>query len=139
MFIQYHADMHVRLTVTHIHGAPRSKESLARAEGRTGEIVTTYLEDLPMRRGILVATFTMDEGSRAPMHLFDVRCARVSQKGLLLVGIERQPADDGYLEFAQGWWMRPEERPKRVYVHRDRDPDRKDIEPIRKNLIDPKE
>lgn len=110
--------MYVRLVLTHFRGVPRPKRHIVRAEGLTGDLVTTYREDAHLRRTILVATFITDAlvDTRRPMELFDARCVLVSAAGILFAGLVREPVErGGYAEHAQGWWLRPEPQ----VTHRD--------------------
>lgn len=88
-----------------------------------GDVITSYQQDPFLRRTVLVATFsdTRSEIRERVMlpGLFDARCVLIVPEGMMLAGIERVQIDGVFVEYAQGWWLRPVEEETRSDAKRE--------------------
>jgi hypothetical protein len=58
---------------------------------------------------VRIAKLTRTEDARRPElipPLYDADVITLGRTGAVITGIERLPADEGVVEFAQSWWIR---------------------------------
>ena len=74
-----------------------------------GELQCFMVDDPHLRRTVRIAKLIRTEDARRPElipPLYDADVINLGRTGAVITGIERLPADDGVVEFAQSWWIR---------------------------------
>lgn len=103
--------MPVRFLVlrTRRHGRKLPERELQRQPPVEGELECFTLDDPHLRRMVRVAKLTRTSDARRPElipSLYDADVITLGRRGAVVTGIERLPASDGLVEFAQSWWVR---------------------------------
>ena len=94
---------------TRRHGRKLPDRELQRQEPVEGELQCFTVDDPHLRRPVRIAKLTRTEDARRPElipPLYDADVITLGRTGAVITGIERLPADDGVVEFAQSWWVR---------------------------------
>lgn len=94
---------------TRHHGRKVPDRELHRQQPTEGELECFMFDDPHLRRMVRVAKLTRTEDARRPElipSLYDADVITLGRTGAVITGIERIPAADGPVEFAQSWWVR---------------------------------
>jgi hypothetical protein len=94
---------------THLKGKRRFKEDMAGAEQFTGLLTVDQMPSNSAGRPLLVANLKDHEdryGRCVIPPLFDVQIAKLTRRGMYLVGYQIEVEDGKAIEFAQGWWAK---------------------------------
>ena len=103
--------MPVRLVVlrTRDHGRKLHDFELHQQQPVEGELECYTAADAHLRRIVRIAKLTRTVDARRPElipSLYDADVITLGNTGAVITGIERLPASDGIVEFAQSWWVR---------------------------------
>jgi hypothetical protein len=97
---------------THARGTVLSQRDLRGAPEHKGELLVVQRTDEALRRSLRVACLQHLGSEPKPLQalppLYDVQLLWMGTEGFALSGFERlQGRADGYIAYAQSWWVRP--------------------------------
>jgi hypothetical protein len=103
--------MKCRAVATHARGAVLSHRDLHRAPVHEGELLVVQQTDPTLRRAVRVARLNRLGTEAGALHalppLYDAQLLWMGPQGFTLSGVERlQGRAEGYVAFAQSWWVR---------------------------------
>ena len=103
--------MPVRLVVlrTRNRGRKLDDRDLHQQSPVEGELECYTADDAHLRRVVRVAKLTRITDARRPElipSLYDADVITLGNTGAVITGIERLATRDGFIEFAQSWWVR---------------------------------